>query len=89
MFCEFHLSFDEGIGACKDGDVSAADVVEHIKCVLGGICKASVAGRSGDAQKIELAGVTCVYDGEGVVETRVAVKPNGCLLLGLHFWINF
>lgn len=89
MFSQFHFSFDERVRAGKDGHVSSADVVEHVKSVLGRIGKVGVSGRGGNTQQVNFRGMASVDDGEGVIETRVTVQPHSNFLLGLHFWISF
>lgn len=88
VFCQFHLSFDEDVGAHEDGDVFPADVVEDIEGILGGVLEVGVAGRSGDAEEVDISGVGCIDDGKSVIEAWVAVQPDRLHLLFLHFWIS-
>jgi hypothetical protein len=42
MLCQLHLAFDQLIGPLEDRHITPADVVENIKGILSGICKAGI-----------------------------------------------
>lgn len=73
MFSQFHFSFNKRVRAGKDRHVSSADVVKHVKSVLGRIGKVGVAGRGGNSKQVNLRGMASVDDGKGVIEAWVAV----------------
>lgn len=89
MLSQLHFSLDERVRASKDRHISSANVVKHVKSVLGCIGKVGISGGGGNTEQVDFRGMASVDDGEGVIETGITVQPNSNFLWGLHFWISF
>ena len=84
MFSQVHYTLNELIRPSKDRNITPANIVEHIECILSCIFKVSVPRRGRDSKEMNPRIMSCIDESKGVVKTRVTIQPDGLLFIVLH-----